>query len=160
MPDLSVSHLRSSNEWDIISNTKRLLIPAPIRSKKVKNKLSKQAGNRPHKCNLGIRGDEKGREENMKNENVREESFINKGKIINNEKDPKPINQKTSSSIHPPPPTPPTALTSRPLRQNLPQPRIAPIDTRMVHPHMALQIIGSRIPVFSVAGAERADIAW
>lgn len=87
--------------------------------------------------------------------------FVSKWKIINNEKDQK-LNvhrPESPASIHPPPPAPPTTLAARPLRQNLPQSWVASINARMVYPHMALQIVGSRIPVFAVAGAERADVA-
>ena len=55
-PDLSVSHLRSSNEWDIISNTKTPPNFRPqSRPEKLKNKKPLQQVNTgPHKSSLGV----------------------------------------------------------------------------------------------------------
>lgn len=62
-------------------------------------------------------------------------------------------------SIDPAPSAPPPALAAGPLRQDLAQAGVAAVDAGVVDAHVALQVVGARVLVLAVAGAEGAHVA-
>ena len=67
--------------------------------------------------------------------------------------------RRSNPLIHPPSAAAPAALAAGPLGEDLAQPRVAAVDAGVVHTHVALQVVGPRVLVLAVAGAERAHVA-